>query len=427
MRGNFDPGAVMLTLRLIAAAGNLLFIAGLLTAATSIAGVGRYQAWLAIALVVFHPSVLQFLIEFRVDGWGYAIAVWSIVRLARSRRAWRYLEFGLTTGIATLLFCPKLTVLSPLVIIFEVVKLRNMRDILRVIGTYGAGVVAACVAFWMYLMANGVSLERTYAFLARYHVLANAHSGFGFGLFRSAVAVPILGIPLLVSALVWLIARVRTRSFPDIFTGAVAVWLVISLISVSYPYKQYAAAWFLFASALLPYLADAVNRLPRALVAGMFGSLCILSMFTSVAQARSWAAAPAAQQQAAIMKIMAEASDPTDRVVATPPCHPINRRDVSFVWFNTVDPAGYGTEGILASSEQLRGFVSDVRYREELNASPPAFIVVQFWDLYPPRQRSVLEGFVEERGYMPATVGSVQFAVRPDRYDRFIRSARSAR
>ena len=420
MRAHFDPGSVLLALRLIAAAGNLLLIAGLLTAAVSIAGAGRYEAWLATAVVAFHQSVLQFLIEFRIDGWGYAIAVWSIVRLAGSRRSWRYVEFGLTTGIATLLFCPKLTLLSPLVVVFEVAKLRSVRDVLRVIGTYGLGLVAACVAFWLYLTANGISLERTYEFLVRYHLLANSHSGFGFGLFRSVAAVPLLGIPLLASALVWLFGRVRTRTLPDAFTGAVAVWLVLSLISVSYPYKQYSAAWFLFASALLPFLAVGLNRLPRGVVAVMFASLCALSAYGSVAEARAWAAVPAAQQQAAVLRFMNEAADPTDRVVATPPCHPIDRRDASFIWFNTVDPAGYGTEGILGSSQKLREIVSEERYRQELDAMPPAFVVVQFWALYPPRQRFVLERFVEERGYIPANVGNVQFAVRPDRYDRFI-------
>jgi hypothetical protein len=416
----FDAGAVLLRLRLFAAVGNLLFLGGLVAAAIRVARAGRYQAWLATTLVAFHPSVLGFLTEFRIDGWGYAIALWSIVRLAGSRRSWRYLEFGLTTGIATLLFCPKLTLLSPLVVVFEALKLRSTRDVSRVIGTYASGLVAACVAFGLYLSANGISLERTYEFLVRYHVLANAHSGFGFGLFRSVAAVPLLAIPVVAGAVAWLFGRVRARSLPDALTGAVAVWMAISLLSVSYPYKQYSAAWFLFASAVLPHLSVMASRLPRQFIAATFAALCALSVYGSIAQARSWAAVPAAQQQAAVLRSLSRASDPTDRVVATPPCHPIDRRDASFVWFNTVDPAQYGTEGILASDPKLRETVSVARYRSELSAAPPAFIVVQFWDLYPPLQRSVLERFVEERGYVPATVGNVQLAVRPDRYDRFI-------
>src|SRR5271157_5421938 len=57
-------------------------------------GGSRLIAVLRTALVAFHTAVLEFLGEFRIDGWGYAIATWSIVWYLRSRRIWRYAAFG---------------------------------------------------------------------------------------------------------------------------------------------------------------------------------------------------------------------------------------------------------------------------------------------------------------------------------------------
>jgi hypothetical protein len=105
--------------------------------------------------------------------------------------------------------------------------------------------------------------------------------------------------------------------------------------------------------------------------------------------------------------------------VATPPLHPIYRRDTFYVWFNTLDPSGYETEAIMDAIPLVRGRVSDEQYRLELTAHPPALVVL--WpDAYPRRQKAVLEEFLKVRGYVSSAIDDVPVAVRPDHIGQVI-------
>lgn len=422
-----SPESLLITLRIVAMLGNLLFIAGVGVASVAVAGLDRRVAWFCTSIVAFHPSVLQYLSEFRIDGWGYAVVVWSGIRLSRSEGRWRHAEFGLTTGLATLLLSPKLTVLAPAMALFEAARVDGVLKRIRAFGSYGAGVLASVLLFWGFLLVGGIPIGRTYEFLIRYHVLANSHSGFGYGLFRMVADVPILSIPIVLGVLTYGWKQYRSKAIPDSFSGSVAIWLIVSVALVSYPYKQYSAPWLLFGSLFVSVLGMELLRQPRYVVAVASLILCGLSMWTSGGQIHTLLRTPEARQQLRILELMSQASDPADHVVATPPCHPIDRLDSSFIWFNTIDPKSYGTEGILSESAAYREIVSERRYQEELDTHPPAYVVVQFWSLYPPRLRSVLERYLEQHAYVPATLGGLQFAVRPDRYDRFARLAAEGR
>jgi len=65
-----EPATLLVTLRWVAAVGNLLFLAGLAMPAMMGSSSGRFPAILGTALVAFHPAVLEFLAELRIDGWG---------------------------------------------------------------------------------------------------------------------------------------------------------------------------------------------------------------------------------------------------------------------------------------------------------------------------------------------------------------------
>jgi hypothetical protein len=50
-------------------------------------------------------------------------------------------------------------------------------------------------------------------------------------------------------------------------------------------------------------------------------------------------------------------------------------------------------------------------------------LVVVLWpDTYPVRQKAVLKEFLSERRYVSSAIGSVSVAVRPDRFERFVRN-----
>ena len=148
-RGNsVDPCTALWILRLVSAAGNLLFLGGLAALAALSVTSGRPRLWgfLGLAAVAFHPTILPFLVEFRIDGWAYALTTWSIYRFRlRRARAFREFELALVTGSSSLLLCPKLALLSPLILVVDQLVLsKSVQDRLRAVATYLAGAGVAC-------------------------------------------------------------------------------------------------------------------------------------------------------------------------------------------------------------------------------------------------------------------------------------------
>ena len=378
-----------------------------------------------MAWVAFDPRVLDFLVEFRIDGWGYALAAWSRVGLQRGARTrWRFATFGLGSGIATLLFCPKLAVLPPLVVGFELIRLRpGVRAALRLGAAYLAGVAIAGLFFALYLGVNRIALDRTYLLLFRYHTLSNAYSGFRHGLLRQVAAATFLVVPIILGMLVWALDAVKRRAFDDAYTPAVGLWLVIQALLVAYPYKQYYAAWFLFASMFVIVLGRALDRLWGWLAHLLFIAACVTTILSAGAADYGIGRSPNRSQCAAI-RIMNVLARPDDRVVAPPSEHPILRRDVFFLWFNTSDPRGYDSERILETLGPYRREVSPERNRAALEENPPAFAIL---DAGPVRRaiprvngkrfstscRDMATASSDWRGLGE---GLLRLALRPDRY-----------
>ncbi len=412
-----DPASLLPALRVVAAVGNLLFLAGL----AIIAGMGEggepLAAILGTALVAFYPDVLAFLAEFRIDGWGYALAIWSLVGFLRSSRPWRTAGLGVGTGLATLLLCPKVALLPPLVVAFDQVAARRpWKSALRAIALYVAGLGAAGAIVWLWLTANGIDIRMGFAFLVRYQVLSDFHSGFGRGLLRAISQIPVLYVPLLAAFAIWVARRVRARSLSAPYLPALALWLLAQAMLVSYPYKQYFGLWFLLASSFFPSLFHVLKRSAGAVFLG----LCALSVSLSVVTAHGWRDGRVPRNEEYVLRIMNEIADPGDRVVAAPPFHPIFRRDTFYVWFNTLDPSGYETEEIMGDIPLVRGLASERTYREELEANPPA-LVAMLDGVYPRLQSGVIEEFLRERRYVASRVAGVVLAIRPDRVERLRR------
>ena len=153
----------------------------------------------------------------------------------------------------------------------------------------------------------------------------------------------------------------------------------------------------------------------------VFLGLCALSISASVVTAHTWMNSNESRTQETFLRIINKVTSPEDRVVATPPLHPLYRRDTFYVWFKTFDPAGYGTEQIMDEIPLVRDLVSERGYREELNAHPPVLVVLGP-DRYTQRQQAVLKEFLQERGYVSSAIGNVPVEVRPDRFEQFLRN-----
>jgi hypothetical protein len=418
-----DPCASLRILRGFGSAGNLAFLAALVVlGARGSEGSGRDRwGWVGVLFVALHLRVLDYLVEFRIDGWGYALAAWSLVLfLGRPAARGRFITFGGLSGIATLLFSPKLVILPPLVVGFELLRLRpSLGQAVRAIAGYALGVGIARLGFALFLAANRISPDRTYWLLFRYHTLSNAHSAFRHGLIEQIDATRLLLVPILAGAIAWGIDLARRRRLADAYPPAVFAWLAIQALLVSYPYKQYYAPWFLFASAFVVGLGRTLDRIWRPLGATAFIVLSALTLVTPLSIASFWRNQSPALVQCGTLRVLNVLAEPEDRVVAPPSDHPIERHDTFFLWFNTSDPSGYDSERILDGLGPYRDRVSVEQNEQALETHPPAFVVLDAGPVaapYPKGQWKALEGFLLARRYRVVRMRGLRLALRPDRY-----------
>lgn len=239
--GSGDPCALLRRLRIFSAAGNVLFLGALAVLGASSTGSGRLWGLLGVVLVASHPAVLEFLAEFRIDGWGYALMAWSIYRYRRlSPGPYRDFEFGLATGVASLWLCPKLALLPPLLVVSErLVGWRSIRDAILGGLAYLAGTVAATALFGLYLTAQGIGWDRAFDLFVRYNAISNANLGARSGLLRTIRNGGVLSWGIFAAVIARAAHHLRRRSRPDPFEVAVAAWLAIQPLLVNYPHKQY--------------------------------------------------------------------------------------------------------------------------------------------------------------------------------------------
>ena len=419
-----DPVDTLRALRLSAALGHLAFLGGLITLAIRSLprDTERRWAWLGVAVVAFNPYLLDFLVEFRVDGWGHAFIVGSILLyVGQPAGMTRSFTFGVLTGMTSALLSPKMVLLPPLIVLMDgILKFSSRRGFFRAGAAYGLGVAVAAILFLSYLAANGISLERIILLLGRYHAVSNRHAGFRYGLLGQIVALRpqlLLSVAGLAS---WSVGRLRSGKWTSPYEPAVALWLVSQMLLVTYPYKQYYAPWFLFASgftaSLGPILATVLGRAKIC----VFICACVVTIHGAAQIASFWAATGVAQAENDLIRWMNQVARPEDRVVGSPPYHPIRRYDTFFLSFNTTDPGGFDSERIFGELPALRPFINADHYRAELEAHPPAFVVLRspvFEVKYPVIQRTILEDYLRRQGYRTVRVGVVWFAVRPDRFE----------
>jgi hypothetical protein len=416
-----DPSTALWALRLLSAVGNLLFLGGLAALGGRSLPAARHWAYIAVAIVAFQPAILEFLVEFRIDGWGYALAVWSIYRYRRRERgAYRGFELIVLTGIASLLFCPKLALLPPLVIIFDALFERgSVRVVVRSGVACLLGASVAIALFALYLAWHGIGLGRTFQSVVSYNAISNSNMGVRYGLLRSIITQKALSLAIVGGVMSAVARRWRVRSLPDGYESALAVWLVLQALLVAYPYKQYYAPWFLFASGLLAYLYRDVAILLGSVRILVLLTVCGLTVAADLRTAERWSDLAIAQKDQALFKWMNLVTRPGDRVVASSPLHPIDRFDSFFIWFNTLDRRGFDSERILGQMPSYRNSITSERFREELEKHPPALVVLSGdWRIVPYTggQREALAEVMRRGGYMAVTVGNAWFALRPDRF-----------
>jgi hypothetical protein len=412
-----DPGASMSALRRFAGVGNGLFLVGVWMLAK------RRSSEIVAALVVFGlacGAAADFLVEFRVDGWGWAAVLWPIVLWDRRRKTSndndtarlfaRSLLTGATAGIAVVLLNPKAALLLPSVAATTLLTNgsplthRLARAAPPILGM-AVGVVLALVGLW----ASGEDLRILFDSTVRFNAMVNAHGFHGFGLGKRLLADPI-GLTSLLLTVVMGIAAWRNG---DATAAGIAVWLSIQPVLVGSPYKQYAAPWLLLTA---PFWAQALHaggrRLPGVVPLAGFAVAIV-----TVASTARWMQDRAFDRHVAAIRWLQAAIPADDYVVGSPPYHPISRRDAFDLCWNTLDPHGRDAEWIFERMTWASAKLTDDAYREQLRRRPPALVVVRSEDMpefYPRRQRAVLNEYVVRCKYRIVQAHGLTVAVRPD-------------
>jgi hypothetical protein len=286
---------------------------------------------------------------------------------------------------------------------------------------YIAGLGVAAGLFAAYLIWHGIDLNRTFEIVVRYNAISNANLGIRNGLFHNIVGNQFLFWGIVAGAVVWAVHHFSRQIRPDAYDVAVTVWLVMQPLLVSYPYKQYYAPWLLFASGFIAYLFQGLrNLLGRAHMLVLL-IVCALAVVTDYRAAKSWSQAADAKTQRVLMRWMNSVTRRDDRVVASPPLHPIVRYDTFFLWFNTLDRGGFDSEQILARLPMYQSYVAAGRFREELDAHMPALVALSGdWRVVPytSGQRNALTEFLRSNNYLAVHLGTNWFALRPDRFEQ---------
>jgi hypothetical protein len=273
--------------------------------------------------------------------------------------------------------------------------------------------------FALYLAWHGIGLGRTFQSVVSYNAISNSNMGVRYGLLRSIITQKAVSLAIVGGVMSAVARRWRVRSLPDGYESALAVWLVLQALLVAYPYKQYYAPWFLFASGFLVYLYRDVAILLGNVRVLVLLTVCGLTVVADLRTAERWSDLAIAQKDQALFKWMNLVTRPGDRVVASSPLHPIDRFDSFFIWFNTLDRHGFDSERILGQMPIYRTAITSERFREELENHPPALVVLSGdWRIVPYTggQRQALADVMRTGGYMAVTVGNAWFALRPDRF-----------
>lgn len=404
-------------LRVFASIGSLLFLASLWTTIRGFSPDHGPIIAIGLLAIAFDPYVLAFLLEFRVDAWAYAALGWSVWGLERKKMGVG--TFGATTTFASLLLCPKLLLLAPLIILGRAFAApARSAEWASLTARYGAGVILSVLAFLGLIWSLGINLHHWFELAFAYHRDFNSQTEFGFGL---ATELPRHMVPLTLvvgGTVVRLGVLLGRRERPSALEIGVALFLMIQPIVVGYPWMQYVAPWYLWGSVFAGLGLATVERRFPWIAAALALALVGHSTYLGQSQARSYGRMRLASGQRLMFDMLLRVTKPGDYVYCFPHCHPLFRRDVSYGWFDTHDRTGYATERLMKNRGDLAIRFTPSAYAAELARHPPSLVAlgpegeVKY---FLPGQNNVVKQYVNQAPFELARVGDFLVLVRPDR------------
>ena len=419
-----EPIALLLTLRTVAALGNLAVIALILACMRA----GRREvpaAWSFISIMVAAaaPRNLEYLLELRTDSWPTAGLLAAVLLLQFERPARPVLRYALFAVVATLctLASPKLaawTALLSLVSLFWEFR-RGVTSVgVALIGLV-AGVGVGFGAAMSFFAWTGIDSARAYHLSVTYHRLILQGAHFSTTLAGALMAQPFLLALCAGGALCW-IAGWRSKAYtPTRFEISVFLYLVVQCAFVRFSYKQYYAPWFLLAAIFIPFLLMFSGRVWRSLPAVLAWILLLYAGSVATVTGLRFRQARGVEQQRAYFQLIGRITPPDARVLAAVPLHPVTMRDACYGWVRSIDPGGtYETEAVVRDLDvpEVAARFSADHYRRELEEHRPALIAVgDRPDLrLAPIQAKVVAAYLQQRRdeYRVIRIGPVTLWVR---------------
>ena len=303
----------------------------------------RLWAIAYFGVIVFSPTAVQFLIEFRPDALANALLFSALLwlRLRGSRRPGDGLLGGFLMGLAVMINTKYL--LLPLVMgaVILALDFRQVRQAWGFALAIVGGFFGALAGGVLLLLSWRISIPDAWRLVVTYNGAVEGSQSFGFGLAGSLLHNPMSYLLILPGFVACLVMFARRRWFPKPFEIAIFVFLILNVCMTTRPWKQYTASWLLLAAGLparsLPMLAEKLSlRWQAAMAAGL---VAVALFFSIIASHRVPLKFSRAAQDRAMKYVLEHV--PTDGyVLASYFVHPIFRRDALFKTVYDAEPTG---------------------------------------------------------------------------------------
>ncbi len=403
-----EPVALML-LRGLAVLLNAVFIGALGSLiCLELRPAQRIWAAACFGLMVFSPTAVQFLIEFRPDALANALlfAAMLWVRLRGTKRPADGLLAGLMMGAAVLVNTKYILLPFVLGAVILALKHRQWREFGGFAAAVAGGFTGALLGGLLLLVAMRISIADAWRMVVTYNEAVEKAQSFGFGLAAGVVRNPLYLLYIVPGLVACLVMFTRQRRLPKAFEIAILIFLVLNLCMTTRPWKQYIASWMLLAAGLparsLPLLAARLNLRAQATMAG--GLLAVAVFFALASQSDTTTLNRAVQDRA--MEYALKHVPPDGYVLANYFEHPIFRRDSLFkTVYDSEVTGGDGLEQFMpglapgAYGEQFE----EAGYEKELEVHQPDLILMNAG--YTQLEIAAVEAFLKVH---PGTYGELQ-------------------
>jgi hypothetical protein len=348
------------------------------------------RLWVAAGLLIAAalPESLNYLVEFRQDPFATALLFTAILLLVRewpSGVTVRYALFAFL-GLNATLVSPKVLALfaSMVAADFAINFFKERHRVRGMILGYLAGAASATLGALLAIKAAGLKVGVLFDLIVRYNGAFMKVAVFPEALRDRVAAYPLFALGVSAGGIAWLATLFRRRLPLEAFPFAVAVTLVLNLVFITLPYKQYVAPWFLIAGTLIPYCWVWTRRACAQLQVLPAVVILVLAAAGAINLGRHFAGDEGARFQRRYRTFLERNALAGGSVVVPVPLHPITARDATYNWVQSHDPlGGHDTESIMQTLgvEDFSQRFTRPHYRQELESADPDLVIPE--DLTP--------------------------------------------